>query len=316
MPFQTNIPAKANPGTVVLSDADTGSFAEIYTFGALLNKFCCNDGMGLVNVVNGYHSPEEARMEITSTFRSAKLSPFAGRLINDSYHFGERYYHLENCTGGSHAMHGLLCNKEFSIAGTRADDLSSALKLVYAYDNNEEGYPFKYRCEVEYELQPNNMLKLTTCVYNTGEKLLPVADGWHPYFTLGDNIDDYQLEFQSKQLVVLDKNRMPTGEMVPYHDFTSITRLGDVQFDDCFVLNFAECQPLCVIRNPKNRLAVEIRPSRSYPYLQIYTPPNRKSIALQNLSAVPDAFNNGIGLRVLEPGQADCFTTTFIIKTY
>jgi len=53
---------------------------------------------------------------------------------------------------------------------------------------------------------------------------------------------------------------------------------------------------------------------RSYPYLQIYTPPHRRSIAIENISGVPDAFNNGMGFITLEPDQSAIFKTTYKIK--
>jgi aldose 1-epimerase len=71
---------------------------------------------------------------------------------------------------------------------------------------------------------------------------------------------------------------------------------------------------MCVLRNPARKVQVEIHPSASYPYLQIFTPEHRKSIAIENLSAAPDAFNNGMGLKVLEPDEAADFSTTFKIK--
>ena len=36
-------------------------------------------------------------------------------------------------------------------------------------------------------------------------------------------------------------------------------------------------------------------------YLQVFTHPNRHGIALEPMSCAPDAFNNGLGLQVLEP---------------
>ena len=87
-------------------------------------------------------------------------------------------------------------------------------------------------------------------------------------------------------------------------------------FDNCFTLNFAECQPMCVIRNPRKKVQIEIHPERSYPYLQIYTPDHRKSIAIENLSGAPDAFNNGMGLKVLAPGETANFTTNLLSEPY
>jgi aldose 1-epimerase len=73
------------------------------------------------------------------------------------------------------------------------------------------------------------------------------------------------------------------------------------------------CQPLCVLRNPRKKIEVEFHPEKSYPYLQIYIPPHRKSIAIENISGAPDAFNNGMGFTTLEPGGSVSFKTTYRI---
>lgn len=68
-----------------------------------------------------------------------------------------------------------------------------------------------------------------------------------------------------------------------------------------------------MFRNSKKKIQVEIYPTTAYPYLQIFTPAHRKSIAIENLSAAPDALNNGIGLKVLEPEESASFKTKFVI---
>ncbi|MGL6269156.1 MAG: hypothetical protein ACRC2O_14590, partial [Chitinophagaceae bacterium] len=60
-------------------------------------------------------------------------------------------------------------------------------------------------------------------------------------------------------------------------------------------------------------MAIEFHPDKSYPYLQLYTPPHRNSIAIENLSAAPDAFNNGMGLVTLEPDHTRTFSTRYKI---
>jgi len=83
----------------------------------------------------------------------------------------------------------------------------------------------------------------------------------------------------------------------------------------CFSVNFTEGQPICTLRNALQKIQVEIYADRSYPYLQIYTPPHRDSIAIENLSAVPDGFNNGLGLITLAPQTSKVFTTTYKITS-
>jgi aldose 1-epimerase len=63
--------------------------------------------------------------------------------------------------------------------------------------------------------------------------------------------------------------------------------------------------------NPGNGIYVSIFTNSKYPYLQLYTPPHRKSIAIENLSAPPDCFNNGIGLQLLGPSKSQTFTVWY-----
>jgi aldose 1-epimerase len=69
-----------------------------------------------------------------------------------------------------------------------------------------------------------------------------------------------------------------------------------------------------VLRDTEKKLQVEIRPGRQYPYLQVYTPDHRNSIAIENLSAPPDTFNNKIGLITLQPEERIIFTTSYKIS--
>lgn len=313
MSFKTTISGANEKAVITLTDVTNNTFAEIFVFGALLNKFCVANNNETVNVIDGFSDAENAINEMTRFFKSAKLSPYACRVKNVAYKFGENTYQLSRFFSGTNAIHGLLYDATFTIKEQNSNDDSASVVLEFGYDNNAEGFPFWYKCEVEYKLEAKNSLAVTTTVTNLSDKLMPVVDGWHPYFTLGGNINNYQVEFQSKEMLEFE-DLIPTGKLVPYQEFGSLKQLGTTEFDNCFTLNFAECQPMCVIRNPPNKIQVEIIPSASYPYLQIYTPDHRKSIAVENLSAAPDAFNNGIGLKVLAANESADFTTNFTIR--
>ncbi|MDQ6813387.1 MAG: aldose 1-epimerase, partial [Bacteroidota bacterium] len=174
---------------------------------------------------------------------------------------------------------------------------------------------FKFKCMVEYTLTTGNTLTIKTTISNIDDQLMPVVDGWHPYFTLGGSINNYQVEFQSKEMLEFDEDLTPTGKLIQFEEFGSLKNFGTTELDNCFTLNFAERQPMCVIKNPQKGVQIEFHPEESYPYLQIYTPDHRKSIAIENLSGAPDAFNNGMGLKVLEPGKSATFTTKFITRS-
>lgn len=314
MPFETIITNSEGQSIIKLKDLSNNSFAEIYAFGALLNKFCASNDEEMVNVIEGFSTPLQASEKIDPFFKSAKLSPFACRVKDGKFKFGEKDYHLKKYFSRSDAIHGLLFNETFSIVNYYSNADAASVSLEYLYDKREEGFPFRYRCGIEYILTSGNSLTIITTVTNCDHKMMPVADGWHPYFTLGDIINNYQLEFQSKEMLEFDENLVPTGKLLPYHDFSSLKKVGEQSFDNCFTLNFAECQPLCVLRNPSKKVQLEFYPSSSYPYLQIFTPDHHRSIAIENLSAAPDAFNNAMGLRVLEPNEYASFSTKFSIR--
>ena len=315
MSFQTFISNDEEQFVVTLKDVTNNTYAEIFAFGALLNKFCAVNNEETINVIDGFSNPAEAIELMLRSFKSAKLSPFACRTKNAKYKFGEKNYKLSKYTAQKDALHGLLYDAIFSIKTCEAGNTSAFVVLEYIYDNKEEGFPFCYKCEIEYKLAAGNTLEIITSITNMDTKLMPVADGWHPYFTLGGNINDYQLEFQSKEILEFE-NLIPTGKLSPFQEYGLAKKLGTTVFDNCFTLNFARGQPLCIIRNAAKKVQIEISPSSSYPYLQIYTPAERNSIAIENLSAAPDAFNNSIGLKVLEAGEQAVFSTIFRIKAY
>jgi aldose 1-epimerase len=184
--------------------------------------------------------------------------------------------------------------------------------MKYSYNEEDSGYPFKYDCLVTWKLESDNRLTVTTECVNNDERSIPMQDGWHPYFTFGNSIDDLHLEFQSMEIVEFNKDLIPTGKLTEYDQYKSHKKIGDTIFDNCFTINFGTGQPMCSLKDMKNNIQVEFHPSQSYPYLQIYTPPDRKSIAIENLSGTPDGFNNN-SFQTLEPGHSSLYNVTYKI---
>ena len=300
---------------VLLRDDITGTLAEIIpSCGAILHSFSVLQNGIAVNVIDSYESADDFQKNVTSKgFLGCKLSPFVCRVDKGEYHFAENDYRITKFYLNGSALHGELFDVKFVVTNQVATDKGASVTMKYEYRRNDPGYPFNYDCTIIYELENDNKLNVITRVDNKDVGLIPIQDGWHPYFTLGEKIDDLMLEFQSKELVEFDDNLIPTGKLSRYEKFGSIQKIGNEELDNCFVLNFAECQPMCVLRNNTAKIEVQIMPGDSYPYLQIYTPPHRKSIAIENISSLPDGFNNGIGLKILSPGESAIFKTAYKI---
>jgi aldose 1-epimerase len=206
MAFETIISSFGNRSVITLKDLSTNTFAEIYSYGALLNQFSGRHGGGMLNVVDGFSGLQEATEKLTTFFKSAKLSPYACRVNNSKYNFGEGNYSLTKFSLRGTAIHGLLYDADFSIKQHSHDENGARVKLEFTYDKASEGYPFSYKCEVEYTLTEGNALSVSTTVSNVDEKLLPVVDGWHPYFTLGDRMDGILISPWETALTIIKWN--------------------------------------------------------------------------------------------------------------
>lgn len=300
---------------IILTDTVSGTAAEVIpSCGAILHAFQVMHNGKLLNVIDNYDSADDFKNNVSSKgFKSCKLSPFACRIKNASYSFADEKFTIKKFLLGESALHGLLYDMPFELVGQHITDDHVGVSLLYQYKGTEAGYPFHYDCIITYLLQANNLLTISTDIINKDDSAIPIQDGWHPYFTFGGNINNLLLEFQSLDKMVFDEAMIPTGEKKPFEQFGSLKQIGESRFDDCFSINFAECQPMCVLRDISKKLQIEIRPDKTYPYLQIYTPDHRNSIAIENLSAVPDVFNNGIGLTILQPKEKANFTTSYKI---
>jgi len=301
---------------VLIKDESNGTeVALIPGFGATLHRFSIKRKNGeSFNVIDGYHSLTELKTDLARSFKGPKLSPFPCRIPYGKYEFGGKDYRFEQLFGDGTAIHGLLYNKQFEVKEEEADEMTGVVSMEYVYRKDDGGYPFEYRCQVRYILYADSVLEVTTTVTNLDQTDIPIADGWHPYFRLGGKVNDWLLQFHSTAIVEFDDRLVPTGHLSPYNDYESPRALEDSFLDNCYTLKPGVVSAACEIFNPESGLRVSFYPDASYPYLQIYTPPTRESIAIENLSGAPDCFNNKMGLLVLPPGHSQIFTVRYKVS--
>jgi aldose 1-epimerase len=297
---------------ISIYDESNGTEISILpAFGAMLHSFTVRgrDGSGF-NVINSYPHLAGLKAEMGRWFKSAKLSPFVCRIRDGKYSFGDKEYRFHRLFPDGNAIHGLLFDKPFSIL-QETEGESGAIVLEYTYKKEDDGYPFDYDCQVRYILHPDNVLEVVTAVTNLDNTAIPMADGWHPYFQLGGKANDWEVQFHSDAKVEFDDRLVPTGSLVQYNDFGTARLLGNTSLDNCFTLKPDLVSAACEIHNPGNGLTVSFFPDANYPYLQLYTPDDRNSIAVENLSGAPDCFNNKMGLLLLQPGRSQIFTVRY-----
>lgn len=301
---------------VTLTDERTGTEAAILPgSGALLHALRVRSRDGSTfNVIDNYRDRADLRQNIGTSFKGPKLSPFPCRIPDGVYHFENKTYRLEHLFPDGTAIHGLLYDKLFTVVQETADDQSAGVLLEYTYRNDDPGYPFQYNCQVRYTLHSGSDLEIVTTVTNVDKTTIPMADGWHPYFRLGGKVNEWLLQFYSAAIIDFDQRLVPTGHLTPYNKFETPAPLGDLFLDNCFALKPAIVSAACELFNPSTGLRVSFFPDASYPYLQLYTPSTRDSIAVENLSGAPDCFNNGLGLLLLQPGHSQIFTVRYKVS--
>lgn len=308
MSFRVYSSVVNNTTLVHLSDNNHSTTVSIIPeAGAMLHEFMIPVNGQALNIVENYSLERPVKQQVTHYFRSVKLSPWPCRLANGQYRFNGKSYEVRRKHTDGTALHGLLFDQTFKISRQFADDTSASVMLTHAYPGYDEGYPFPYNCEVKYTLHPRAVLEVETTITNPGSADIPIGDGWHPYFRLGGKVDNWELYFDAAAMLEFDERLIPTGKLLPYDRFNRPASIGATVMDNCFLLNLKEGQMACSLRNPAARLAVSFFPDAAYPYLQIFIPDHRESIAIENLSSAPDCFNNQMGLIVLPPGGSRTF---------
>lgn len=310
MAFNTIVDTSGLFPVITLADSLSGTQAEIFSFGALLNKFSVKQSGNLVNIIDAFESPKEALQDIRNGYKSAFLSPFTCRMNEGKYAFAQKYYQVEKSFLGNHAIHGLTFDVIFTVDEAISTEESASVQLSYQYNRDDIGYPFRYSIVQVWKLEKGNKLSVATTVQHDNEHAIPYAQGWHPYFKLGATVDDCVFSFTTDKHVEFDDTLLPTGKTFVDSRFKSGILLKDIFLDNCFHLTESE-GATCTLQN--EALKLTINPDASYPYLQVYTPPHRKSIAIENLSGAPDCFNNGLGLLTLPPNKPAHFSTTYTI---
>lgn len=308
--FSTNVLIKNDWQVVELSDTDSGLRAEIIpSAGAILNGLFTSD---YTNIIDGYTDKNDFFKRVHDGFRSAKLSPFVCRLNQSTYNWEGKKYTLDKFVVNGSAIHGILYDAVFDIMETTADEKQASVVLRYQYDGELSGYPFPFNCTITYCLSAGGNLKITTHISNpvASENSFPICDGWHPYFKLGGKVDDWFLEICSDQMMEYSAELIPTGQYITNSTYYPGRLIGADPLDNGFLLQ-TDKSPFCTLKN--NNVKVEFIAQENYPILQLYIPDSRDCIAIENLSAAPDAFNNGMGLTVLKPGEKIEFTVNWRI---
>jgi len=238
-------------------------------------------------------------------FNSSILFPFVNRIEHGSYTFKGKKFNLPiNETDRSNALHGLVFDKTFQLSSQNIEEKIAKVILVYNEKQPIEGFPFKYSIVLEYLLK-ENALELQVEVNNTDQDEFPFNLGWHPYFKTND-LYNSELKINSNKKLLVNDKMIPNGEQEM--DWNGFIKIKDKTFDDCFVLNSNQIE----LKTPEYNLELDF--SHNENFLQVYTPDDRKSIAIEPQTAPANSFNSKTGLKILKPNEAYCLKWKINLK--
>ena len=252
----------------------------------------------------GYLSEEEFFRTQNDTSAGVRLSPWPGRTNNAVWTWNGKTYTLDsNVSWAKHALHGLIHQKKWTFISFSSSETCGVARFAIDYTGYHTGFPFPFRAEVQIVFYGDSF-EIKSSTINTGNAQMPYAEGFHPYFSLGEKIDNLFLTLPESEKVLVDSFDIPTGERLPETHFESRQKIGNAFINDCFALKNPENNAEIILENETEKLIVSQKTTPSgYLYFQIYTPPTRESVAIEPMTAEPDVLNHHRDLKVLNPGE-------------
>ena len=298
---------------ILLHDDLRGTFASVVPdCGAVLQDFSMTKNGIRHHILASYTDLGEFRNQLTEKgFMGCKLSPFAGRLRNGRFIFQDEVYQTGRFFLGKHALHGLLYDAAYEVECQETGRDFAELTLKHAYRGQQPGFPFHFNCRIIYRLENDNRLIVSTKIESKDNRPFPLQDGWHPYFRFGNKTDELWLQLDSSAVAKTDEELIPTGKWTADTSFQTAKPIGNQHFDHCFRLDDPVHKPALILKDPQSGIGLQVFVRKGYPYLQLYTPSDRRSIAVEPMSAPPDMFNNKMGWLVLEPENLQEFVVAY-----
>lgn len=291
----------------LLLKGENGSILSILPmYGGNIQKAVLPLNDKLVQVTDFYED-EDDLLQLKQS-KGIKMLPFPNRIKQGKYSFeGQDYKITINKLNEQNAIHGLLTKALFDIAFIDCNENRALTTLKYEYNEESNGYPFNFLVELTYILSSEG-IQIDTVIKNTGNQNMPIGDGWHPYFCINkQDLNKMFLQIPSKKYLEVDENMIPTGGVVKDKIFKKLAIIGDKKLDHCFIIEDKEGVSETILMDQENKIKLVVWQSvgeGKYNYLQLYTPNERNSIAIEPMTCAPDAFNNKMGLTILKPSEA------------
>lgn len=300
---------------ILINDNDV--CIELSDLGARILAFWVPVGSGkdLINIVDGYNSPEEV-FKLRGYYLGSIIGRVAGRIKNGTFKLNNEVYYLDK-NNGNHHLHGgteSIDLEKWSFYIKQTHNKISVIFELKDFDGHN-GYPGNVSFQVIHSLNNQNEWSIEYKIETDKDTIINPTN--HVYFNLSDNEEDilnHQLQIYADKFLPVDAEGIPTNEIGQpvvntIFDFTEGKRIGDVvnQKNEQIILNKGIDHPFIlnsgireqvILTNPEKTIAISM--ITDAPSVVIYTfndiqdidlkRPAHHSIAIEAQS-LPNAIN-------------------------
>ncbi|MBC7591770.1 MAG: aldose 1-epimerase family protein [Salinibacterium sp.] len=236
------------------------------------------------------------------------LMPWPNRIEDGRWLLDGATLQLDLTEADKHnAIHGLLRNTAY-----RQLERTESSVTLGATVFPQHGYPFHLATSVTYELVDGG-LDVSHSVHNLSAARAPVAVGTHPFLRIGDvSTAELELTVHASTYFEVDARLNPIAERPVEHtgyDLREPRLVGTLMLDTAFGGVETVDGVSAVLRAPDGR-EVRLLQDSSHPYVQVFTTPIfpkdgglGTAIAIEPMTAPPNAFNTGQSLHWVQPGE-------------
>jgi aldose 1-epimerase len=230
------------------------------------------------------------------------VHPWANRLEGETYRAAGEDVSLAGLTLPHDAnglpIHGNLFGVEFEVH--MAEDTRVVATLDYgAYPEKLRAFPFPHLLTIDARLHPKRGLNIVTRVEPTTERAVPISFGWHPFLQLPNAPrSEWELRWPACEHVEVDERVVPTA--VRTAQPAERAPIADRTFDDHYALGADRTFSISAGSGTRRR-TLTLLFSPTYPYAQLFVPPDKEIVAIEPMTAEIDALGRGTA-PVVGPG--------------
>ncbi|GAA3216677.1 aldose 1-epimerase family protein [Actinocorallia longicatena] len=249
------------------------------------------------------HDPDE----VTPAGFGQLLAPWPNRVDHGTYTFEGVAQRLEiNEPSRETAIHGLVRWESWNLAERTDSSVTLTHRLL-----GRPGYPFRLDLTAVYTLAADG-LNVRLSATNSGTRNAPYGQSAHPYLTVGLPLDECVVTFGGVRYQPVNERLIPSGLPVPVAgtplDLSAGGVFGDRRIDTAYTdLPFSDGRTWVGLSGGGR--TVGLWADESHPWLQLYTADDlgggdrRAGIAAEPMTCPPNAFNSGVDLITLKPGD-------------